>query len=224
MPRLTFFKWDEVKLGKIQVVTPKEGEPDPGVITPELHIKKALGFNAAARKNDERPVLVYFHYPHDDKAHGKLSTTICSRTLDDETAARWSLLFRCVQIDMGETETEYAELIGSTGKPGFVALDEDLKVVATLDPSKSASKLRKSLEKAFQKFPAARKELKQLLKEQGQWMDEAKRLEKAKEYEDALELVDKIRFGNVRVGSDWAKAYAYGMLLARKAEKADRDD
>ena len=229
MPRLTYFKWTEVNIGKIQAITGgpttgQAGESDSGIITPEQHLKKALQFDTAAKKGDKRPLLVYFHYPHDDRVHGKLSTTVCSRTLNDETAARWSKLFRCIQIDMGASEVKYAEMIGSTGKPAFVALDRDLKVKASIDPVKSASKLRKAIEKAFNKFPDAKKALKALLKQHARWMDEAKRLEKKKEYDDALELVDQIRFGEVRVGPDWAKAYAYGMLLAQKAERARQDD
>ena len=218
-PRLTWFQWSEARIGKLRVVTPKEGEDAPGIITDAQHVAKALGFDRAETARDVRPVLVYFHWPHDDRTNGKLTTTLCTQVLDDERAARWSKLFRCVQIDMAETELRFAELIGAAGKPAFVALDENLKVVAAIPATKSASKLRKALEAAFKKFPKARKNLKVQLKRQENWLAAARKLEKAEEYEEARELVDKIRFGDVRVGADWDKTYAYGLLLAQKAER-----
>ena len=219
MPRLTYFKWTEAVIGKIQAVTPKEGEEAPGVITDEQHIKKALGYDRAALAKDKRPVLIYFHWPHEHKQHGKLTETICTKVLNDEHAARWSKLFRCVQIDMGQTETKFSEMIGDVGKPAFVTLDDELEVVSRIEATKSGSKLRKAMEAAFNKFPAARKELKKRLAQQKKDLAKAKKLEKAKEYEEAMELVDAIRFGELRVGKDWDKAYAYGMKLALKVEQ-----
>jgi len=220
MPRLTYFTWTEATIGKIQAITPKEGEKTRGPITAEEHVRKALGFDQAARGKDVRPVLVYFHYPHDNPRWGKLMTSICSRTLNDEQAARWSKMFRCVQIDMGATETKYADMIGSKGEPLFVALDEHLKVKAEIPVTKSGSKLRKALEAAFKKFPAATKKLKKDIAAHKKWMAEAKRLEKKDEFEEAVEVIDQIRFGNVRVSPYFEKAVMYGQVLAQKAERA----
>jgi hypothetical protein len=219
MPRLTYFQWTEVAIGKIQAVTPKEGEAPVGPITDADHIKRILRIPDAESAKDQRPLLIYFHWPHDDATHGKLSLTICSKVLNDEGAARWSQLFRCVQVDMGNTEIPYAEMIGSEGKPAFVALGNDLEVKARIDATKSGSKLRKALEKAFYKFPGAKKKLKATLAEHRKMLAKAEKLEKADEYEDALELVDEIRFGNVRVADDWDRTYQYGMALALKAER-----
>ncbi|MDA1194680.1 MAG: hypothetical protein O2894_05805 [Planctomycetota bacterium] len=219
MPRLTYFEWAEVRIGRIQAVTPVEGEQAPEPITAEQHIKQALQFDRAAARGDDRPVLVYFHWAHDDKVHGKLSTTVCERTLDDEMAARWSKLFRCVQVDMTETLPEYAERIGSKGEPLFVTLDSDLKVVAEIPVTKSGSKLRKAIEDAAKDFPAVVKRLKTVSAEHRELMAEAKKLEKEKDYEEAVKVIDKVRFGDVRVTSEWEKAYAYGMMLADKAER-----
>lgn len=218
-PRMTYFKWTEAKIGKIQAVTPKEGEAPRGPITAEEHLKKALGYPAAKARGDKRPVLVYFHYPHDHAKHGKLSTSVCSRTLDDEHAARWSKLFRCVQIDMGASELKYVNMLGHKGAPLFVALDDDLKVKAEVEVTKSASKLKKALEGAFKKFPAATKKLKKDIANHKKWMAEAKRLEKKDEYEDAVDVINQIRFGNIRVSPYYEKAVTYGQMLEAKAER-----
>ncbi len=220
MPRMTWFQWTEVSIGRIQAVTPAEGEQAAKPITDQDHLKKVLQYDMAKARGDKRPVLVYFHWPHDHKVHGKLSTTVCSRTLDDELAARWSQLFRCVQVDMGTTLKKYADLIGNTGQPLFVALDDELKVVDSLPVTKSGSKLRKALEGTFKKFPAAVKQLKKTTAEQRKLIAEAKKLEKLKRLDDAVAAIDKVRFSKVRVTKEWAKAQAYGMMLAQKAERA----
>lgn len=218
-PRLTYFKWKEVRIGPIQALTPREGEADSGPITPEQHIKTCLGFDAAALANDDRPTLVYFHWPHEHKVHGKLTTTICTHVMNDEHAARWSKLFRCVQVDMGESEEKYVEMIGVKRGPSLVVLDDDLKVVAHIPATKSGSKLRKGLEKAFNKLPAYKKSVQKELKRQAKMLAEAKKLEKKGRTEDALAIVDKIRFGDLRIGPEFEKAYAYGMKLALKVER-----
>ena len=220
MPRLTYFKWAEVQIGRIQAVTPAEGEKAAEPISDKDHLRKILGFDQAKARGDKRPVLVYFHWPHDHKVHGKLSTTVCSRTLDDEMAARWSKLFRCVQVDMGNSLEKYTKLIGDTGSPHFVALNDDLEVVGEIEVTKSGSKLRKALESTLKKFPAATKALKKAERDHKAAIAEAKKLEKKKKYEEAVEVIDKVRFGDVRVTKSWEKAYSYGQLLAQKAERA----
>lgn len=217
MPRLTWFEWAEVRIGRIQAVTGEDGKAE--VISDKDHLRSVLGYDEAKRRGDTRPVLIYFHWPHEHKVHGKLTTTVCSRTLDDEQAARWSKLFRCVQVDMGESLEKYTKMIGDVGKPHFVALNDELEVVAELDATKSSSKLRKALEKAHGKFPAAVKALKKAERDHEKAIRQAKKLEKQKKYEEAVKVIDKVRFGDIRVTKSWEKAYKYGMTLAQKAER-----
>ena len=86
--------------------------------------------------------------------------------------------------------------------------------------TKSGSKLRKALESTLKKFPAATKALKKAERDHKAAIAEAKKLEKKKKYEEAVEVIDKVRFGDVRVTKSWEKAYSYGQLLAQKAERA----
>jgi hypothetical protein len=219
MPRLTWFHWLDAHIGPIRTVTPRPGEDAPAPETDEQHIRHALGFADAVLRGDKRPVLVYFHWPHDDPVHGKLVRTVCTHTLDDEQAARWSQLFRCVQIDMAETETKFAGKIGCKGEPAFVALDGKLEVVARIPVTKSGSKLRKALEGALHKFPEAARKLRKDAAAQRKLLAEAHKLDKAGRTEDALRKVDKIRFGKVRVTAEFDKAVSYGQLLAQKSER-----
>lgn len=219
MPRLTHFEWTEVAIGPIRTITPTDGEAaEP--MTPKAHIRAALGLRDARPGGDTRPTLVYFHWPHDDPKHGKLTTTLCTRILDDEQAARWGRLFRCIQIDMSRTDAAFAEQIGCKGKPGFAAIDAGLTVRASFVGPKSSSKLAKAIEKAFGKFRDHKKALRRELKRQEELLDEARALEKAKRFDEAVAAIDKVRFGDVRVGPHWEKAVKYGQLLAQKAERA----
>lgn len=218
-PRITHFEWKEVQIGPVQVITPAPGEKaEP--MTPEKHLAKVLEFDQAKSRGDKRPTLVYFHWPHEDPKHGKLSETLCSLALNDEITARWGKLFRCIQVDMGNSEMDLAKQIGATNKPSFAALDADLKVVTKIAGLKSSTKLCKAIKAAFEKFPDAKKRLKERLKQHKKWLAEAKKLEKAKEYQEAVDLVDKVRFGDVRVGPDYDKALSWGQALSLKAERA----
>lgn len=222
-PRITFFEWTEATIGPFTAVTPRDGETVTGPKTPREHVRAALGFDEAAKRQDDRPTLVYFHWPHDDAQHGKLTTAVCTRVMNDEQSARWGRLFRCVQVDMSATEAKYAEMVGAGKGPSIVALDGDLEVLARIPAVKSSTKLSKALEKAFGKFPAYRKKIGRLLAQQAKWLDRARKLEKQGELEEALELVDKIRFGSLRVGPEYDKAYAYGLRLAQKVEQSKDD-
>ena len=223
-PRITYFEWDDACIGPIETITPREGEDPVDPPTPEEHVKAALGFSSASIRKDDRPTLVYFHWPHEDTKHGKLTTTICTRTMNDEQSARWSKLFRCVQVDMGETEAKFATLAGAGNGPSIVALNAEMKIVSTIPAAKikSSTKLSKALESAFEKFPAYRKMIKAEIAQHAKWLKDARKLEKAGKEGEALELVNKIRLGNIRIGGEYDKAHAYGRKLALKVQRKHR--
>src|SRR5262245_53781333 len=65
---------------------------------------------------DLTPVFLYFHYPHGDKseltADGKASKKQCI-TMVDEQISRWSLLYRCYEVDMSVSDRKTAERLGA---------------------------------------------------------------------------------------------------------------
>ncbi len=196
----------------------EEADEEAEEPTPEKHVRKVIGIDKANRYGDKRPTLVYFHWPHEDGKEGKVSEKTC-KILDDEEAARWSLLFRCVQVDMGTSETEFAQLIGAKDAPSFVLLDKDAKVVTAFPAFKSARKVSQALEKGLKKFPAYNKKVKADLKQQCDWLAEAKKLQKAKKNKEALALIDKVRFSNLRVGDHYDKSHDTGRALAAKIDR-----
>lgn len=222
VPRITFFEWKEVKLGKRKIYT---GDDAPETLSKEEHLRRLLGITKplASSKQAPMPTLVYFHWPHEHPKHGELTTTLCERTLDNEHAARVGLLFHCVQVDMGASESDLAEMIGCTGKPGFALLDHDLDVVMTIRPHKSSSKLAKDLEKGVKRFRAYYKAIKALERKQKKDFEAAKKLAKKDDYTAALKLIDGIRYSKLRTTRLFDEAQSYGQLLAQKAER-ERDD
>ena len=218
-PRFTFFQWADVCISPVKIVTPAPGEEAPPVVSAEEHIKRSLGFGKARALGDDRPLLVHFHWPHDDAIHGKLQLTLCGKALDDETLARWGLLFRCVQVDVATSDKKLTSKIGMGEKPGFAILDHELAVITRIKATKSPTKIRKALEKALRKFPAYRKKIKAELKQHKAWLVDAKQLEKAGELQNALDLVNEIRCGDLRIGKDFDKACTYGALLEKKIEQ-----
>lgn len=219
MPRITFFEWREIVIGPLRAVTPKEGQEVKNLSEAE-HVREALGLMDAARRGDTRPVLIYFHWPHEDATHGRVSDALCSRILNDEDVARWGKLFRCVQVDMGQSEEKFSALAGAGSEPSFVVMDSAGKIVARIEAEKSSVKLRKALEAAIDRVPAYRKEIQRRLKEQEAQLDEARRLEKADDLEEALKLVDQVRFSDLRIGKHYDRAMAYGQTLAQKLESS----
>ncbi len=218
-PRLTFFEWREVVIGPLRAVTPKEGE-DVRVLTEAEHVLEVLGVPAARLRRDLRPVLVYFHWPHEDPEHGRLSDALCGRLLNDEEVARWGKLFRCVQVDMGQSDARLAALAGAGAEPAFVVLDATGTRVTRIAAPKSSVKLRKALEDAVGRVPGMRKDLDRRLREQEEQLEEARRLEKADRLKEALELVDAVRFSDLRVGKHYDRAFSYGQTLAQRLESA----
>lgn len=214
--RMTWATWNEVVLARPKAVT---SSTLADLVPLDVHLRRTMGFREAAKAGDRRPVLVYFHWAHKDAVHGKLTTSICKHALDDEATARWTKLFRCVRVDMEKSELKLAKRMGLEDGPSFAVLDGNGKVLARVPGIKSSGKLRKALEAAHRKIPAARKQLASDLKHQSALLDGAKRLEKQKRYAQALELVAQIRDGDVRVGPHYDEAVSLAKRLDARVKK-----
>src|SRR5687767_3801783 len=121
--RLTTFEWYEARVKPQQTVTPADGSA-PKELTPLEYVRACIRMDEAEAAADKRPTLVYFHWPHEHPVYGDLTKDICTKALDDETASRWGMLFRCVQVDMGASDLKLVKLLGAEGKPSIVVLDE----------------------------------------------------------------------------------------------------
>jgi hypothetical protein len=218
MGRMTYFDWYEVRVGPLRAVTPAEGS-DQGPVTPEQHVRIALGISDAVLAGDTRPTLVYFHWPHEDPVNGKVSDTLCDQVLNDETVARWGTLFRCVQVDMAASDERLVKLLEAGSKPSFVAVDKDAKVLARIPALGSCTKMQKALKDAIQKFPDEWKRVQAEVARQETWMAEAKALLKQDKDAEALALIDKVRYSRIRIGPLFDKAQNDGMEVGQRVER-----
>lgn len=136
-------------------------------------------------------------------------------------AARWGLLFRCVQLDMATSDPKLLALLEAGDKPSFVVVDADAKVIARIPPVTASAKLQKALEEVVARLPDVTARVKAALDRQAKAMAEAKALLKADKLAEALVRIDLVRFSDVRVGPWFDKAQQDGLdLEARLARDA----
>ena len=224
MPRLTHFEWFDARVKPQRVVTPADGETVKEY-TPLEYVRACARMDDAATEGDKRPTLVYFHWPHEHPLYGDTTKTLCTKALDDETAARWGMLFRCVQVDMATSDAKLTTLLGADGKPSLVVLDEQTQVVARLTDVGTPAKMQKALKEALQKFPERWKQVQKEMTSQAKTLADAKRVAKGEHPEDALGLLNLVRTSNVRVGDAFDEAVRMGYDLEERVarEKAKED-
>jgi hypothetical protein len=224
---VTWFEWVETAIEAQRVVTAGDDGKSEKPLTREEHLKQALGVPDALLRGDTRPLLVYFHAPHDKTPNGKLSDTLCDKVLGDETAARWGRLFRGVQLDLATSDRKFLDLLEAGTSPSFSVFDADAKLVAKLGAPNTAAKLQKALEGVVAtKLPEVARRVRLALEAQDVAMDAAKALMKQDRWKDALVQLDTVRFADVRVGPHFDKAQFDGITveerIAREAAKAGK--
>lgn len=217
--RLTWFEWYEAKVGPQRTVTPADGAA-PRELTPLEHVRACLRMDEAQADGDERPTLVYFHWPHEHPLHGALVKDMCAKALEGESAARWGRLFRCVQVDMAASDARLVELLGGEGKPGLVVLDAQTQVVARVAATSSSAKLEKGLKDAIQKFPERWKRIQADVADQAKRLEAAKRMAKDDRLAEALSELQRINMSNVRIGEAYDEA---ATLLPALTERLARE-
>lgn len=205
-------------MGPQRAVTPAEGQAAPE-LTPLQHVRLCLRMDEAQSDGDKRPTLVYFHWPHEHPVHGEAVKDMCTKALDDETAARWGRLFRCVQIDMAASDARLLTLLGADGKPGMVALDADAQVVARIPVLASSTRLVKALKDTIQKFPERWKRVQADVADQEKRLESAKRLAKADRLAEAVSEVESICRSPVRVGEAFDEASTLLIDLQGRLER-----
>jgi hypothetical protein len=157
---------------------------------------------------------VYFHWPHEDGKAGKASEHLCTKVLNDESVARWALLFRCVQVDMAKSDASLVKLLEAGDQPQFFVIptsaDEDAHVIARIAAPPTSMKMAQALEDAIGRVPDAAKRLKSDLAEQDRLLAEGKAALKAGKPKDALAAYDRVRMSTVRVGPQFERAIDWG--------------
>jgi hypothetical protein len=210
--RSTWFDWTDAKIDRIRATTPGDAAGASSTpakeTTPLEHVRHCLGLDEA--KGDERPTLVYFHWPHDDPRNGKTSDLLCGRVLDDEDSARWGWLFRCVQVDMAKSDPRLVALLGAGDKPSFAFVDREGAVVARLPAVTTPQKFQRGAKDALAKLPAYEKTVQKALADLDASLAQARAAVEEGRLADAKPLYDRLRWTKVRIGPQYDLAVREG--------------
>lgn len=200
--RQTWIDWLEADLPAAPVVTPAKGEAQAPKLSEDERLRNAFHMS----EWDPKPVLLYFHFPHDEKEDvakkpGRASLKQCG-ALDDERIARWCALAHCVEVDMSKSDRKLLERFGAGEMPSFALVDQDLKLVAST-PVLEGKPFAAWLESSLPKFETYWKTVEERLDEQEKARDRGQELEKKKDLRGAIEAYQEVRTSNLRIAKWW---------------------
>jgi len=189
----------------------------------DLRLRRMLGVS----EMDPRPVLLYFHYPHeeDDRltSEGRISKKQCG-SVDEEQAARWFLLYRCYEVDMGRSDRKVAERLGAGPGTSFAVVNWKLEAVAKSGPMSKPEAVTKFLEDGLRVgFPDYWKDVEKRVAEQKTLLAEARKFADKRDWKAAKERYDQIRASDFRIYDDWDAAVAEAVRATDKAAKEAKD-
>ncbi len=168
-------------------------------------------------RGNEKPVLVYFHWPHEDGARGKQVVKFCNGPLDDEVFVRVTSLFHCVEVNTRDSDVKLVEEAKVRTTPSiFVCRPDGAILWRTEDTALSGRALAETLKKVLrEKFPKVWESVEKEVAEQKKNLSEARRLFAAGKDEDAMTFVNLVVGSEVRFTDAWAE----GVKTLREQEK-----
>jgi hypothetical protein len=201
-------------------VTGDNGESlSSGEKSADDRLRRLLGVS----EMDPRPVLLYFHYPHEEderlSSEGRISKKQCG-SVDEEKVARWCLLYRCYEVDMGRSDRKSAERLGAGPGTSFAVVNWKLEAVAKSGPMTKPEAVMKFLEDGLRVgFADYWKDVAKRIDEQKALLAEARKLADKKDWKAAKERYDQIRTSEFRVYDDWDDAVTEANRVTDKAAK-----
>jgi hypothetical protein len=174
---------------------------------------------------DPRPIFLYFHYPHEDDEKstpdGRASKKQCG-SVDEEKVARWCLLYRCYEVDMGRSDRKSAERLGAGPGTSFAIINGKFEAVAKSGPIAKPEGVAKFLEDALKtSFPDMWKVVEERVAEQKTLLAEARKFAAKKEWKAAAERYEKIRTSDTRIYEEWDDGVNEALRVIEKARTAE---
>lgn len=214
--RHTWINWLQANLEKAKVVTPKEGETVEQ-LTDEQRMRKAFQIP----EWDDRPTLLYFHYPHETEEQAATESGLAAKKqckeLDDEDAARWSTLVHCVEVDMSSSHRKLLEKYGAGDAPSFALLTHELTIVATT-PATDTKGFVKFLKSSLPQVKEYWEHVQDRIDRQKDKIAEAKKLAK-KDREKALVRYREVLDDGVRIVKTWDTAASEVARLEQQIQR-----
>lgn len=209
--------WRDLTLPAIAAIT---GGPASAETSPDDDLRRLLKVS----EMDLRPVLLYFHYPHEEgekaSAEGKLSKKQCDQLVGEEVS-RWALLYRCYEVDMGKSDRKVAERLGAGPGTSYAVVNGKLEVVARSGPIANDKAIAKFLGDTLRDgCPSLWSDLGKQLEDQKSLLAEARKLAAKKDWKAAQEKYDLIVRSDLRIGDWWDEAAREADRIAQKAEQS----
>ncbi len=169
----------------------------------------------------EKPVLVYFHWPHEDGDRGKRIVKFCTGPLDDEAFVRVSSLFHCIEVNTRDSDAKLVEEAEVKSAPTILVCRTDGAIAWRSDDAGFSGKaLAEELKRVVrEKFPGAWSEIDKEIEAQRKAIAEARRLAADGKTGEALAALDAVVWSDVRFTEDWADAVKTYRELVRKADE-----
>lgn len=173
---------------------------------------------------DLKPVLLYFHYPHEDEdkptADGRASKKQCGQLIEEEFS-RWGILFRCYEVDMSASDRAFAEKVGAGTGTSFALVNGKGEPFARSGTFANVKALRDWLQKSLKDgTPLYWDALQKQVAEQKTLLEEARALAKKQDWKAAKTRYDEIRGSTLRIGEHWDAALDEAAKVEAKAKRS----
>ena len=177
-------------------------------------------------RDGDKPLLVYFHWPHEDGDKGKRVVKFCGGPLDDEAFVRVTPLFRCIEVNTRDSEERLVDEAKVRVTPTLAVCRPDGSVVwRTEDTGLSGKALAETLKKQIRtRFPEDWKKVEAEVAAQKKSVAEARALLASGKTEEALIALNGIVDSDVRFTDEWAQAVTVLREEQKKAEDAKKKE
>ena len=175
-------------------------------------------------RDGDKPLLVYFHWPHEDGDKGKRVVKFCGGPLDDEAFVRVTPLFRCIEVNTRDSEERLVDEAKVRMTPTLALCRPDGAVVwRSEDTGLSGKALAETLKKQLRtRFPEDWKKVEAEIASQKKSVAEAKALLAAGKTEDAVIALNAVVDSDVRFTDEWAQSVKVLREEQKKAEEAKK--
>ncbi len=172
-------------------------------------------------RDNEKPILVYFHWPHEDGDRGKRIVKFCSGPLDDEAFVKVAPLFHCIEVNTRDSEEKLVAEAKVAATPALLVCAPDGTIVwRSEDPKLSGKVLAAALRRVVEaEFPERWERIAKEMKSQAESLKEGKAHAAQKKWEEAAFSFRWIVGSDVRFTEEWAEARRLLVEADRKLEE-----
>ncbi len=201
-----------------------EGEAATAAATTEEKTERRYVRGLKYPRGETRPMLVYFHWPHDDGARGKEIVRYCSGPLEDGEFGRISWLFHCVEVNTRDSTARLVEEAGIKSTPTIAVCRADGEIVwKTEDRGMSGGSLASALAAVLKKdFPDDWAATEREQERQKEALKEADGLLRKGSLDDGIGVLRGIVESNVRIGKSWESAVK-ALQVAEAKQKREQE-